>query len=99
MGEERKGSTCGFSIKGVLIEGASAPCKGRSTGKKVKEGRRGEGGAHDQAMRSTARVEKEFGRRVKEKNRGVLWQRGTRGSTSIRIRMVHESSDSDVCAV
>jgi len=99
MGEERKGSTCGFAIKGVLIEGASAPCKGRSTGKKVKEGRRGEGGAHGQAIRSTARVEKKFGRRVKEESRGVLWQRGTRGSMSIRIRIVHERSDSDVCTV
>jgi len=32
---------------------------------------------HGQATRSTARIEEEFGKRVKEESRGALWQRYT----------------------
>ena len=53
---------------------ASVPCKGKSTGdkEKVEEGRERKGGMHGQAMRSAARMEEEFNRRVKKEDRGAL---------------------------
>jgi len=44
-------------------------------------------------------VEEEFGSRIKEESRGILWQRGARESTPTRVRMVHKRGDSDICAV
>ena len=49
-----------------------------------------------QAMRSIARVEKEFGNRVEKENRGILWQRNTRESMPIKIRVVYKESSSFV---
>ena len=48
MGEERKGGICGKATKDAPIEGASTPCKGKSTErrKKVEESRERRGGVH-----------------------------------------------------
>jgi len=41
-------------------------------------------------MKSAARrMEEEFSDGVEEESRGALWQRGTRGSTPTRVRVVH----------
>jgi len=50
-------------------------------------------------MRSTARMEEEFNKRVKEKGRGALWKRRPRRDMIIRIGMVHKGNDSDICRV
>jgi len=47
-------------------------------------------------MRSTARIEEEFGGRVKEESKGALWQRSAGGSMPIGIRVVHRGSNSFV---
>jgi len=70
VGKEEKGST-----KGIPTEGASTPCKGKGAGKrkKVEESRGKRDSAHGQAIRSAAKVEKEFGGRVEKESRGALW--------------------------
>jgi len=80
---------------------AGMPCKGKSAGdrEKVEEGREKKGGMHGQAMRSAARMEEEFNRRVKEEGRGTLWKRRPRRGAIIRIGMVHKRNDSDICRV
>ena len=80
---------------------ASIPCKGKSAGdrEKVEESRERKGGMHGQAMRSAARMEEEFNRRVKEEGRRALWERRPRRGAIIRIRMVHKGNDSDICRV
>ena len=50
-------------------------------------------------MRGTARVEKEFGSRVKKEGGGTLWQRSTRESMPTGVRVVYRGSDSDICTV
>jgi len=57
MEEEGKGGACGEATKGTPTEGAGAPCKGKSTGrrKKVEEDRGRRSGMCGQAMRSAAR--------------------------------------------
>ena len=47
-------------------------------------------------MRSAARMEKEFGRGIKEKSKGILWKRSARGSTPIRTRVVHKGGNSNI---
>jgi len=88
MEEEGKDSICGKATKGIPTEGASIPCKGKSIKKKVEEGR-GEDSTCGQAMRSIARMEKEFSSKTKEKSRRTLWQRSTRESMPTRVRIVH----------
>ena len=80
---------------------ASMPCKGKSTGdkEKVEKGRERKGGMHGQAMRSAARMEEEFNRRVKKESRGALWERRPRRGAIIRIGMVHKGNNSDICRV
>jgi len=75
--------------------------KGKSIGdrEKVEEGRERKGGMHSQAMRSAARMEEEFNRRVKEEGRGALWERRPRRGAIIRIGIVHKGNDSDICRV
>jgi len=81
MGEEEKGGVCGKAAKGIPIEGAGTPCKGKSTGrrKKVEEDKKRRSGAHGQAMRSVARdrksVEKESSACFMTKGAGALWRR------------------------
>jgi len=96
IGEEGKGGACGKATKGTPIEGASAPYKGKSAGrrKKVKESKGGRGSACGQAMRSTARVEEELSRKAKKKSRGTLWKRHPRRGAIIRTKMVYEGSSS-----
>ena len=96
IGEEGKGGTCGKATKGTPIEGASAPYKGKSAGrrKKVKESKGERGSACGQAMRSTARVEEELSRKAKKKSRGTLWKRHPRRGAIIRTKMVYEGSSS-----
>ena len=73
--EEEKDGMYGKAIKGALTERASIPYKGRSAGrrKKVEKGRERGGSTCGQATRSAARIEKEFGGRVKEESKEVLW--------------------------
>jgi len=101
MGKKGKGGICSKATKGTPTEGASMPCKGKSAGrkKKVEEDRERRDSIHGQAMRSAARVEEELGGRVEKENRGTLWQRSTRGSMPIGIRVVYERSNSNVYAV
>jgi len=81
MGEKEKGGVCGKAAKGVPTEGAGAPCKGKSAGrrKKVEENKRRRSGTHGQAMRSAARdrksVEKESSARFMTKGTRALWRR------------------------
>ena len=72
--EKGKGGVCGKATKGTPTEGASMPCKGKSTGrrKKVKESKGRRGSMYGQAMRSAARVEEELSKRAKEKSRRTL---------------------------
>jgi len=44
VGKEGESGACGNAIKGTAREEASAPCKGKSAGKEVKEGGTGGGG-------------------------------------------------------
>jgi len=44
-------------------------------------------------------MEEKFRGRVKEESRGALWQRYTRGSTPIRIRLVHGRGSSTIPSV
>ena len=67
-----KGSMCGKATKGIPTEGASVPCKGKSTGKKVEESGGRESSACDKAIRNATRVEKELSGRIKEESRGAL---------------------------
>jgi len=99
VGEKRKGNTCDKATKGTVRRETSTPCEGRSTGKKVKEDRKRRGNMYGQAMRGIARVEEEFSSKVKEESGGALHQEGTRRSTTTGVRIVHERSDSNVCAV
>jgi len=71
--EKGEGGMCGKATKGTAKEEAGMPCKGKSIGKKVEEGRRGESSACGQATRSAARIEKEFSGRIEEKSKGTLW--------------------------
>jgi len=91
---------CGESTKGIAKREASIPCKGKSTEKKkkVEKGREKRGSMCGQATKGTVKVE-EFTGRVEKESRGVLWQRGVRGSTSIRIKMVHKGDYSDIYRV
>ena len=93
-----KGGVCGKATKGAPTEGASTPCKGKSTGrrKKVEESRGGGGGMCDQAMRSAARIEKELNRGAEKESRRALRQRGARRSTVTRIGVVHPGNDSNL---
>jgi len=50
-------------------------------------------------MRSAARMEEEFNRRVKKEGRRALWKRYPRKSTTIRIGIVHKGNDSNICRV
>ena len=61
MGKEGESGACGNVTKGTTREEASAPCKGRSTGKKVEEGGTRGGGVRGQATRSAAGVEEKEG--------------------------------------
>jgi len=72
VGEKGESSTCDKATKDTAKEETSTPCEGRSTEKKVEEGKREEGSACGQATRSTARIEEEFGKRIEEKSRGAL---------------------------
>ena len=87
--------------EGMSGRKASTPCKGKSTEdrEKVEEGRGRKGSVHGQAMRSAARIEEEFNRRVKKEGRGALWKRRPRRDMIIRIGMVHKGNDSDICRV
>ena len=67
--------------------------------KKAEKDREKRGSIHGQATRSAARVEEKLGGRVEKENRGTLWQRSTKGSMPIGIRMVYERSNSNVYAV
>ena len=89
---------CGEATKGAPTEGASAPYKGRSTGrrKKVEENRGKESSTHGQATRSAVRVEKKFSGRGKKESREALWQRGARGSMPTGTRIVHREGNSDI---
>jgi len=97
--KKEESSVCDKATKSTAKGEAGMPYKGRSTRKKVKEDKRGGGGAHGQAMRSTARMKEEFGERIKEKSRGTLWQRSARGNTPTGVRVVYRGSNSDVYAV
>jgi len=70
--EKGKSDACGKATKGAAKGKASMPCKGKSAGKEVEEGRKGGDGACGQATRSVARMKEEFNRRVKEESRGAL---------------------------
>ena len=94
-----KGGVYSKAAKGVPTEEASMPCKGRSAGKRVEESRERESSACGKAMRSAARVKKELSGRIKEESREVLWQGNARKSMPTRVRIVHERSNSDICAV
>jgi len=96
MREEGKGSACGKATKGTARGKTGIPYKGKSAGrrKKVKEGRRRRGSAHDQATRSTARVEEELSRRAKKKGKETLWKRCPRRGMIIRTKMVYKGSSS-----
>jgi len=99
MSEKKESNAYGKAIKDTAKEEAGMSYKGRSIRKKVEEGRRGGGGTRGLAMRSTARIEEEFGRRIEKESRGTSWQRSARESTPTGVRMVHGGSNSDVCAV
>ena len=45
------------------------------------------------------KVEEESGGRIEKEGRGSLRQRGARGSTSTRARIVHQGDDSNICTV
>ena len=98
MGKEGKSGTCSKVTKGTPTEGASVPCKGKSTGrrKKIKESKGGGGSACSQATRSTVRMEEKLNREAEEESRRVLWQRGARRSTVARIRVVHPGNNSNL---
>ena len=96
---EKESGVYGKATKDAARKEASAPCEGRSTRKKNEEDRGRKDGACGQATRGVARVEKEFGGRVKEENKRTLWQRSTRENTPTRVRVVHGGSNSDVCEV
>jgi len=97
--EKGESGICGKATKGTAKGEAGISCKGRSAGKKVEEGKRGGGGTCDQATRSTARMEEEFGRRIEKESKGTLWQRSTRESMPTRVRVVYGESNSNICAV
>ena len=99
MGEKEESDMCGKTTKGIAKGKASVPYKGRSTGKEVKEGRKGEGSTHGQATRSAARMEEEFNGRIEEESGRTLWQRSARGSMPTGVRIVHRGGNSDICAV
>ena len=73
MGKEGESGVYGNATKGAAREEAGTPCKGRSAGKKVEEGRIGGSGAHGQATRSTAGVEEKFVGGVEKEGGVVLW--------------------------
>jgi len=87
--------------KGTSERKAGVPCKGKSAGdrEEVKKSRGKKSNMHGQATRSTARIEKEFNKRVKEEGRGALWKRYPRRGMIIRIGMVHKRNNSDICKV
>ena len=64
--------------------------------KKVEESKGRGGGAHGQAMRSAARMEKKLNRGAEEENGRALWQRGARRSTVARIGVVYPRNDSNL---
>ena len=101
MGEKEKGGMCGEATKGVPTKGASAPCKGKSAGKrkKVEENRRKRGSTHGQATRSAARMEEELSKRAEKKSRGALWKRRPRKGVIVRARMVYKRGSSVVSSI
>jgi len=98
-GEKGKGSICGKATKGIARRETSAPCEGRSAGKKVEEDRERRSGMRGQAMRGAARVEEEFSSIVEEKSRGALQQGSARRSMPTGVRVVYRGSNSDICIV
>lgn len=82
-----KGSMFGKATKGTVTEGASMLSKGKSTGRS---------GVHGNAMRSTARVEEKFSRRIETEEKRTLWRRHPKRGTPIRVRLVHPRSSSIV---
>jgi len=73
MGKEGESGACGNATKGAAREEAGAPCKRRSAGKKVEEGRTGGGGVRGQATRSAVGVEEKFMGGVEKEGEVVLW--------------------------
>jgi len=95
----REGGACSKATKGTPTEGVGIPCKEKGVGrrKKVEKGGGRRDNVHGQATRSTARMEEEFNKRVKEESRGALWKRRPRRGMTIRIGIVHKGNDSDIC--
>jgi len=69
---EKKGNTYGKATKGTAKRETSTLYKGKSIGKKYKKDRGRRSGMCGQAMRSTARIEKELSSRIKKKSKGTL---------------------------
>ena len=74
MEANEEGGTCGNATKGTAREEASAFHQEEDTGrrKEAEESRGRWSGMHDQAMRSTARVEEKLSRRAKKESGGAL---------------------------
>jgi len=87
-GKERswESSVCGKATKG--------------TAKEVEESRGGRGSVHGQATRSAARKVKEKpGAHLMTEDAGIMWRRHSRWGMPIRVGVVYERSDCDVCGV
>ena len=99
MGKEgKKGGTPQGGKSTPRKEEASASYQGKGTGrrKEVEESRGGRSGMRGQAMRSTARMEKELDGRAQKESRRALWQRSAGGSMVTRIGVVHPRNNSDL---
>jgi len=74
MEANEEGGTCGNATKGTAREEASAFHQEKDTGrrKEAEESRGRWSGMHNQAMRSTARVEEKLSRRAKKESGGAL---------------------------
>jgi len=92
MKADKEGGACGNATKGTAREEASAFHQEKGTGrrKEAEESRERWSGMHDQAMRSTARVEEKLSRRAKKESEGALWKRHSKRGTIMGSRMVYK---------